>query len=120
MAMPLILDSRKVGDTAVVSIRGRIVFGEECNRLRDQVKELLTESSAVILNLTGVEYVDSGGVGTLVALYTTAKNTNVDLRMAGANDRVQHVLQITKLLPILGMYRDEEAAIEACRKHANA
>ena len=118
--MPLDLQTRHVGDTTVVSVRGRIVFGQECNTLRDEVKGLLPQTTAIVLNLSGVDYVDSGGVGTLVALFTSARNAGVEFKLACANPRVTHVLQITKLLPILGLHDDEAAAIEACKKHANA
>jgi anti-sigma B factor antagonist len=118
--MPLDLQTRKVGETAVVSVRGRVVFGEECNLLRDHVKELLPHASALVLNLEGVEYVDSGGVGTLVALFTSARNAGIDFKLACAKPRVEHVLKITKLLPILGLHPDEASAIDACRKHATA
>jgi anti-sigma B factor antagonist len=118
--MPLDIQTRQVGDTTVVSVRGRVVFGQECNILRNEVKELLPQTTSIVLNLEGVEYVDSGGVGTLVALFTSARNAGVEFRLACANPRVKHVLQITKLLPILGLLDDEAAAIESCRKHANA
>jgi anti-sigma B factor antagonist len=118
--MPLELSVRKTGETAVVSIRGRVVFGEECNLVREQIKELIPQSSAVVLNLSGVEYVDSGGIGTLVALFTSARNLGVEFKLACGNERVMHVLKITKLIPILGMYADEASAIDACGKHATA
>jgi hypothetical protein len=53
-----------------------------------------------------------------VALFTTAKNAHGELRLAAGNDRVMHVLKITKLLPILGMHENEAAALAACDKRA--
>jgi anti-sigma B factor antagonist len=118
--MPLSVQTRKSGEVTVVDVVGRIVFGEECNKLRDQVKPIVSQSGTVVLNLSGAEYIDSGGVGVLVALFTTAKNANGELRLACGNDRVMHVLKITKLLPILGMHDDEAAAIAACEKRTPA
>jgi anti-sigma B factor antagonist len=118
--MPLSAQTRKNGDITIVDVSGRVVLGEECNQLRDQVKPLVGGGATVVLNLTGVDYIDSGGVGVLVALFTTAKNAHGELRLACANDRVTNVLKITKLLPILGMHADEAGAIAACEKRATA
>jgi anti-sigma B factor antagonist len=114
--MPLSVETRKSGDVTIVDVKGRIVFGEECNTLRDQVKPVVSQGRTVVLNLRGADYIDSGGVGVLVALFTTAKNSGGELRLACGNDRVQHVLKITRLLPILGMHGDEASAIAACEK----
>jgi anti-sigma B factor antagonist len=118
--MSLSVQTRKSGDITIVDVTGRIVFGEECNQLRDQVKPMVSSGGTVVLNLRGVDYVDSGGVGILVALFTTAKNAHGELQLACANDRVTNVLKITRLLPILGMHDDEASAIAACEKRATA
>ena len=74
--MQLKLNTRKLDDgIVVVDCAGRIVFGEETSELRDRVKGLLSEGSRVVLNLGEVSYIDSGGLGTLVALYTTARGS---------------------------------------------
>lgn len=111
--MPLSLTSRKGANATVVDLKGRIVFGQECDVLRSEVKGLLNSSPRVILNLKDVEYVDSGGVGTLVGLYTSAKAAGGDLKLAAANPKVQHVLEITKIVTVLGTYSTEEKAVAA-------
>src|ERR1700738_596360 len=72
--MQLKLSTRVVKGVTIVDCNGRIVFGEESALLRDTLKKLIAENSQIILNLGGVTYIDSGGLGTLVALYTTAHN----------------------------------------------
>ena len=72
--MQLKLSTRTKDGILVVDCSGRIVFGEESAHLRDTVKKLVSENNHVVLNLAGVNYIDSGGLGTLVALYTTARN----------------------------------------------
>jgi anti-sigma B factor antagonist len=118
--MPLSVKTRKNGDITIVDVVGRIVFGDECNILRDAVKPIVSAGGTVVLNLSGADYIDSGGVGVLVALFTTAKSASSEMRLACANDRVTNVLRITRLLPILGMHDDEAAAIAACEKGATA
>lgn len=111
--MSLSLTNRKFGSATVVDVKGRIVFGQECDILRSEVKNLLGSQPRLILNLKDVDYVDSGGVGTLVGLYTSAKAIGGDIKIAAANARVQHVLEITKLVTILGTYASDEKAVAA-------
>ena len=70
--MQLRLSTRVVDDVVVVDCAGRIVFGDEAALLRDTVKKLLTQNNRIVLDLKGINYIDSGGLGTLVALYTSA------------------------------------------------
>ena len=73
--MQLKLSTRKLDDGIVVmDCAGRIVFGEETSELRERVKALISQGSRVVLNLGEVSYIDSGGLGTLVALYTSARS----------------------------------------------
>ena len=72
--MQLKLSTRTVDGVTVVDCGGRIVFGDESALLRDTVKTLIGQNPQIVLNLAGVTYIDSGGLGTLVALYTTARN----------------------------------------------
>jgi anti-sigma B factor antagonist len=72
--MQLKLETRNVGGVTVVDCNGRIVFGEESALLRDTLKKLISENNQIVLNLAGINYIDSGGLGTLVALYTSAQS----------------------------------------------
>lgn len=94
----------------VVDCSGRVVFGEESASLRDTVKKLLAQSPKVVLNLREVNYIDSGGLGTLVSLYTSARNAGGAVKLARLSQRVGDLLQITKLLTIFEVFDDEEAA----------
>lgn len=105
----------------LVSVSGRIVFGEEANVLRREVRPLLSSSnSAVVVNLQDIDYVDSGGVGALVSLYTTARAIGAEIKFCNAKPKVAHVLTITKLFDILGIYPSEEQALSSIRRNARA
>src|SRR5664279_3096770 len=69
--MQLRMSTRSIEGVLVVDCSGRLVFGEESASLRDTVKKLLAESPKVVMNLREINYIDSGGLGTLVSLYTT-------------------------------------------------
>jgi len=111
---------RTVDDIVIVDCNGRIIFGEESADLRDTVKMVISQSKRVILNLSGVTYIDSGGLGTLVALYTTARNNGGSIKLANLTQRVGDLLQVTKLVTIFDVHDSEEQALESYKKGAAA
>ena len=115
--MPLKISKRENGDVVIVDISGRLVYGDDTSLLRSEVKEIFEDGGPqVVLNLSDVPYVDSGGIGTLVGLYTSAKNAGGDLKLACPSERVNHALEITKLIPVIGVYSDESDALAALRE----
>jgi anti-sigma B factor antagonist len=112
------LDTRTVDDIVVVDCSGRIIFGEETSQLRDTIKNLLPEHNRIVLNLAGVNYIDSGGLGTLVSLYTSARNINASVKLANLTQRVGDLLQVTKLLTVFDVYDSEAQALDSFRKVA--
>jgi anti-sigma B factor antagonist len=116
--MQLKLTIRTVRDILVVNCDGRIVFGEESAELRDTVKKLLGQNSQIVLNLGGVTYIDSGGLGTLVALYTTAHNAGGAVKLSNLTQRVGDLLQVTKLLTVFEVFTTEEEAIQSFHEAA--
>jgi anti-sigma B factor antagonist len=85
------------------------------------VKKLIEEKhNRLVLNLGDVNYIDSGGLGTLVGLYTTAQSTGGALKLARLTPRVGDLLQVTKLVTIFEVFDSEEQAIESFRKGAAA
>jgi anti-sigma B factor antagonist len=109
------MDGVLIGDCA-----GRIVFGEESAVLRDTVRKLISENSKIVLNLGGISYIDSGGLGTLVSLYTTAHNAGGNVKLANLTQRVGDLLQVTKLVTIFEVFDSEEKAVQSFRKGAAA
>jgi anti-sigma B factor antagonist len=116
--MQLKMSTRSIQGVLVVDCSGRIVFGEESAGLRDTVKKLVSQSPKVVLNLHEVNYVDSGGLGTLVSLYTTARNAGGAVKLARVNRRVGDLLQLTKLVTIFEVFDDEEAAAKSFERDA--
>lgn len=114
------MSTRDLSGIAVIDCAGRIVFGEETAALRDEVKRSLEQERHVVLNLTGVSYVDSGGLGTLVALHSAAKASGSTLKLANPTRRVKDLLQVTKLATVFEVYDDELRAVQALRHRAAA
>lgn len=119
--MSLTLSTRDSQGVTVITASGRIVFGEESNALRREIKPIVqTPAAAVVIDLSDVAYMDSGGIGALVGLYTTARATGGQFTLAGANSKVMHVLEITKLAGVLGMYGNADEAVAKLRRSATA
>src|SRR6267154_6418602 len=118
--MQLRMSTRQVDGVLVVDCSGRVVFGEESASLRDTVKKLLVQSPKVVLNLREVNYIDSGGLGTLVSLYTTARNAGGAVKLARLTQRVGDLLQVTKLLTVFEVFNSEEEAVQSFRQGAAA
>ncbi len=116
--MQLKLASRTKDGVFVVDCTGRIVFGDESSLLRETVKKAVTENNRIVLNLGEVSYIDSGGLGTLVALRTTAQNAGGTIKLTNLTKRVGDLLQVTKLLTVFDVYNSEAEAIDSFRKAA--
>ena len=117
--MQLKLTKRTVDGILAIGCNGRIVFGDESSLLRDDVKKAITDGAKrIVLNLGEVNYIDSGGLGTLVALHTTAHNAGGSIKLANLTRRVGDLLQVTKLLTVFEVYNSEYSALEAFRQAA--
>jgi|SRR5579872_2087055 len=116
--MQLKLTSRQKDGILLVDCSGRIVFGDESSLLRETVKKAVTENNRIVLNLGEVNYIDSGGLGTLVALHTTAHNAGGSIKLTNLTKRVGDLLQVTKLLTVFEVYDSEAEAIDSFRKVA--
>jgi anti-sigma B factor antagonist len=111
--MTLKIETRLTSGVTIMACQGRIVFGEEASALREGLKKVLTSSRQVVLNLSGVSYIDSGGLGTLVGVYSSARAAGADIKLTGLGQRLRDVLQITKLVTVFEVYDTEQEAIAA-------
>ena len=103
---------RKLGKVSVVDISGKITIGEGDVQLRDKVNELLDAGeSRILLNLEKVKYMDSAGIGELVACYKRAKEKDGTVKLLNPSGKVYDLLQLTKLEEVFDTYRDEGEAL---------
>ncbi|HEY2121746.1 MAG TPA: STAS domain-containing protein [Candidatus Acidoferrum sp.] len=115
--MALKMTSREVDGVTVIAMDGRIVLGEESNALREKVKALVAEGKKkVVMNMDNVTFIDSAGLGTLVAAHHSAKNQGASLRLCHLGTKFQEVLQITKLMTIFEVYNTEAEAVASFSK----
>ena len=118
--MALNLDVSRTGDVAVVRCRGRIVFGEETDELRGLILSLLKETNRIVLNLAWVVYMDSSGLGTLVASFISARHRGAEIKFAAVAPRARRLLTITKVDRIFEVYDSAEAAVKSFHPHPEA
>jgi anti-sigma B factor antagonist len=116
--MQLKLATRMKDGILVVDCIGRIVFGEESSLIRETIKKSLAETNRIVLNLGETSYIDSGGLGTLVGLRTSAQNAGGTIKLTNLTKRVGDLLQVTKLLTVFDVYNSEAEALESFRKAA--
>lgn len=116
--MNLKIEARQANGVTVLSCNGRIVFGEEATALRENLKRTLSSTKQIVLNLSAVAYIDSGGLGTLVGVYSSARSAGADIKLCGLGQRLRDVLQITKLVTVFEVYDTEQQAIAAFQRGA--
>jgi anti-anti-sigma factor len=113
--MPLEISTRREGDTAVLDLSGRLWILDL--PLRDQIQTLLGESCRFfVLNIEKVDYIDSSGLGQLVALWTSVRTKDGNLVLMKPNDRIRRLLSVTRLNVVFDVFQDEQRALSAIRR----
>jgi anti-sigma B factor antagonist len=114
MSMKVQITNREVDGVTVVTLEGRIVLGEESHAFREKLKSLLVEGKKkIVLNMAGIKYIDSSGLGALVAAHYSAKTQSASMRLCNLGGKFYEVLQITKLLTVFDVYDSEAAAVDS-------
>jgi anti-sigma B factor antagonist len=113
-SVSLSIDTREVGHVTVVDVTGRIVLGDETDALRATIQNLIREGKKkIVLNLAGVDYIDSSGVGELVSGFTSVRNAGGELKLLNLSKKVHDVLNVTKLYTVFDIKDDEFTAVKS-------
>jgi len=105
---------QEVDGVSVVGLNGRIVLGEESVAMREAVKNLMAAGKKkVVLNMSNVTYIDSAGLGMLVAAHISANNQGASIRLCALGNKFRDVLQLTRLLTVFDVYDTQAAAISS-------
>ena len=105
---------RQAGDVTILDMSGEVRIGQGSVALREVIRKLSGEGKKkLLLNLGGVNYVDSSGIGELIANYTTVSRQGGQLKLLNLTDKIQNLLVITKLLTVFDVYEDEETALKS-------
>ena len=108
------IKERQAGDVTILDMDGKITIGEGSVALRSAIRRLLEEGKKnILLNLGGVGYVDSSGIGELVSSFTTTNNQGGSLKLLNLTQKIQDLLGITKLLTVFDTFEDEQSALQS-------
>jgi anti-sigma B factor antagonist len=119
--MDLKMRTRDVKGVMVIDLTGRLVMGDACAAIRDEIRDAMGQGSRkILLNLAEVSYIDSAGLGELTAAYTSVKNRDGQLKLLNLTKRVHDLMQITKLYTVFDVYDDENRAVAAFESPALA
>jgi anti-sigma B factor antagonist len=105
------VDSRLESGAAIVTITGRLTIGRELERLEGVVKELLAKGhTRLVFDLSALDYSDSSGIGSIVSCLSDVKRAGGEIRLAGANSRLQRLFKITGVDGLMSMYQSVKEA----------
>jgi anti-sigma B factor antagonist len=108
------VNQRQAGDVTILDLSGEVRIGDSSVALRDSIRKLAdTGKTKVLLNLAGVKYIDSTGIGELIASYATLTRQGGQLKLLKLTDRIQNLLVITKLLTVFDSFEDEAGALQS-------
>lgn len=116
--MHLVLTERQIGAVTVLDLAGKLTIDHDAQRLKDKINSLIQQGRIqIVLNLTDVSYIDSGGLGQLVASYGSVAKTSGGLKLLGVSKRNHDLLSITRLVTLFDAYDSEKEAVESFRTH---
>ena len=114
--MSITITLRRLDDVVILDLEGRITIGEGSIVFRDRIQELLKAGDKqFLLNLAHVNYIDSSGLGQMVASFTAVRNQDGHLKLLSLTRRIKDLMQITKLLTVFDVFDDETKALKSFR-----
>jgi anti-sigma B factor antagonist len=102
--LKLDLQTRAIDDVTVLYCKGRFTYRDEATAFSQKIAELLPNARRLVVELSGLESIDSAGLGELVVVHMWIRASGCALKLAGANPRVRQVLELTNLLSVFDVY----------------
>jgi anti-sigma B factor antagonist len=118
--LKLNLQTRSLEDVMIVHCQGRIVYRDEAAALSRLVGQVIEDRGKVLLDLSGISFIDGAGMGELVLLHTWAQSRNAELRCASPSPLVRELFDITNLNSVLEIHADLNEALAAFQSGAYA
>jgi anti-sigma B factor antagonist len=97
----------------ILDLEGSLVAGEACQLVREAALANLDQQPKVILNLAGLDYIDSSGLGTLVYCFTNLQKAGGGLRILSPSERDMELMVLTKLATVFQVFNDEQEAVNS-------
>jgi len=108
------IEERIVREVTILDLKGKITLGEGDEALKDKINSLIHQNrKRILLNLEGVPYIDSAGLGEIVRTYTTVSRQGGQLKLVNLTKRITDLLAITKLLTVFETFETEPEALNS-------
>ena len=115
----MVIEERIVGDVTILDLKGKMTLGEGDELLKDKINSLIHQGQKkLLLNLEGVPYIDSAGLGEIVRTYTTVSRQGGHLKLMNLTKRINDLLSITKLLTVFETFDAEPEALKSFQAQA--
>jgi anti-anti-sigma factor len=115
------LNERRIGDVTVLDLKGRLVLEDGDAALRARVNELIEQDrTQIVLNLKDITYIDSCGVGVLIAKLVSIRNKGGDLRLLNLTERSRRLMEISQLLNVFAIFDSESEALSSFMDQTSA
>jgi len=101
-----------VQGVTILDVKGNLMGGKETDECHEKIKSLLEDGQKkLVINLSNVKWMNSKGLGMLMASYTSCQNADAKLKIAGATDKVNSLFIMTKLMTIFDTYENTDRAV---------
>ena len=111
--MLLQMETHISGEVLILHCTGRLVFGDETAAFHARVKHILLGTNQIVVNLSGMEFIDSAGLGTLVGLLASTRNRHGEIKLVRPTKRVTELLRETRLNTVFHCYETDDDAVAA-------
>jgi len=102
--LKLDLETRAINEVTVLFCKGRFTYRDEATAFSEKIAELLPKARQLIVELSGLEVIDSAGLGELVVVHMWIRASGSSLKLAGANARIRQLLELTNLLSVFDVH----------------
>ena len=106
------IDSQVVNGVTLLTLEGRLIFGQESNALNQQIGQLREANvQQVLLDLSGVSFIDSSGIGELIAAFTALRKAGGTLKLCSPTQQVSEVFKIVSLPKVIEICSTQQEAL---------
>lgn len=116
--MELQIETREQEGVTVVSCQGKLILGDETTAFGNAVRAILEQKPVIVMDLSGLSYADSSGIGTLMGLFVAARARSGEIKFAQPSDRLAKVLKSMQLVGVMGMYPHVDDAVRSLKSGA--
>ena len=119
--MDIKIEERRIGQVTILDIVGKLTIDQGAEHLKDKINSLISQQRIhIVMNLKNVPYIDSGGLGQLVASYGSVMKTGGALKLLNASSRNHDLLSITRLVTLFESFDSETEAVQSFQTIAPA